>query len=147
MSSGTLLYVEDEEDDVFFMQRACGRVGFKAELKIVPDGRSALDYLAGSGRFADRTQYPFPDVMVLDLKLPMISGLDLLKAVKSNPEYAALVVVLLTSSNQLSDLTRAYQLGVNSYLIKPSVPSEFDVLIASFHDYWFVRNRLPARAR
>ena len=138
-----MLYAEDEEDDVFFMRRACARTNFAAALKIVPDGQATVDYLAGTAPFRDRTEHPFPSVVALDLNLPILSGLEVLRWIRLQPELSGLVVVVLTSSNQASDLERAYKLGANSYLLKPCVPAEFEALVLSLYDYWFVRNQRP----
>src|SRR4051812_33558569 len=104
--SETILLVEDSEDDVLFMQRALLSAGFKQPLQVAPDGRIALEYLGGAKQFADRKTYPIPSLVLLDLKLPHVLGLDVLKWIRSQPDLQTLPVVVLTSSGERSDLER-----------------------------------------
>lgn len=141
--SETVLLVEDSEDDVLFMQRALIAAGFKNPPQVAKDGQVALDYLAGSGIYTDRKQYPIPSLVLLDLKLPHVLGLDVLKWIRSRPELQTLPVVVLTSSGERSDLERAYRLGANSFMVKPSDTDDLDGLAKCVVDYWFKYNILP----
>src|SRR3954452_19078904 len=91
-SSPTVLLVEGNEDDVFFMRRALKAAKLNVSLQILDDGRETLDYLAGAGKYADRVQYPFPALVLLDLKLPYVHGFDVLAAIRNNPLLKGLTV-------------------------------------------------------
>jgi CheY-like chemotaxis protein len=136
-----LLLVEDNEDDVFLMKRALKGARVVNPLFVVEDGQEAVDYLGGAGKFADRGKYPLPAVVFLDLKLPFISGHDVLAWIRRQKELEALVVIVLTSSNEASDLTRCYALGANSYVVKPPTPEQLEELAKAFKWYWLEYNR------
>jgi CheY-like chemotaxis protein len=136
-----LLLVEDNEDDVFLMKRALKSARVVNPLLVVEDGQEALDYLGGAGKFADRDQYPLPAVVFLDLKLPFISGHDVLAWIRRQKEFESMVVIVLTSSNEASDLSRCYALGANSYLVKPPTPEQLDDLAKAFKLYWLEYNQ------
>ena len=135
-TSRALLLVEDNEDDVFLMRRALKAAHVLNELHVVEDGQEALDYLAGAGKFADRESYPPPAVVFLDLKLPYVSGHDVLAWIRRQKELDSLVVIVLTSSNEPSDLSRCYALGANSYLVKPPTSDQLEDLAKAFKWYW-----------
>lgn len=136
-----LLLVEDNEDDVFLMKRALKGARVVNPLFVVEDGQEAVDYLGGSGKFADRDQYPLPAVVFLDLKLPFISGHDVLAWIRRQRELESLVVIVLTSSNEPSDLNRCYALGANSYVVKPPTPEQLEELAKAFKWYWLEYNQ------
>jgi len=136
-----LLLVEDNEDDVFLMKRALQGAHVVNPLQVVEDGQEALDYLRGNGKFADRDQYPLPAVVFLDLKLPFVSGHDVLAWIRQQKEFETLVVIVLTSSNEASDLSRCYSLGANSYLVKPPTPEQLEDLAKAFKWYWLEYNQ------
>ena len=140
-SHQALLLVEDNEDDVFLMKRALKGARVVNPLHVVDDGQDALDYLAGSGKFADRANYPLPAVVFLDLKLPYISGHDVLAWIRRQKEMDSIVVIVLTSSNEASDLSRCYALGANSYVVKPPTPEQLEDLAKAFKWYWLEYNR------
>ena len=142
-----ILLVEDNEDDVFLMKRALKAAGIINKLVVVEDGQKAVDYLSGQGDYTDRDAYPFPALVFLDLKLPMKSGLEVLEWIRRQPELENLVVLVLTSSNEPSDLKRAYALGANSYLVKPPTATQLLDLAKAFKWYWLEYNRFePAPA-
>lgn len=114
-----ILLVEDNEDDVFLMEIALRAAGVTNPWSVVTDGQEALDYLQGAGRFADREKFPFPKLIFLDLKLPYRSGLEILEWIRERRDLPETTVVVLTSSNEPSDLQRAYNLGAKTYLVKP----------------------------
>jgi len=136
-----LLLVEDNEDDVFLMQRALQEAAVINPLLVVQDGQEAVDYLAGTGKFSDRAQYPLPAVVFLDLKLPYRSGLDVLAWLRQQKELESTVVVVLASSNEPNDLRQSYALGANSYLVKPPTPEQLLDLAKAFKWYWLEYNR------
>ena len=140
-TSRALLLVEDNEDDVFLMKRALKGAQVINPLHVVEDGQEAVDYLAGTGKFADRAAYPLPAVVFLDLKLPYISGHDVLAWIRRQKELESLVVIVLTSSNEASDLSRCYALGANSYVVKPPTPEQLEELAKAFKWYWLEYNR------
>lgn len=140
-----LLLVEDNEDDVFLMKRALKGAHVINPLYVVEDGQEAVDYLAGAGKFADRANYPLPAVVFLDLKLPFLSGHDVLAWIRRQKELDALVVIVLTSSNEASDLSRCYALGANSYVVKPPTPEQLEELAKAFKWYWLEYNQFDER--
>lgn len=136
-----ILLVEDNDDDVFLMKRALKGARITNPLYVVDDGQRAIDYLAGTGKFSDRQSHPFPAVIFLDLKLPMKSGLDVLEWIRSQPNFEDLIVLVLTSSSEPSDLKRAYSLGANSYLVKPPTADQLLDLAKAFKWYWLEFNQ------
>jgi CheY-like chemotaxis protein len=114
-----ILLVEDNEDDVFLMQRALKRAGIINPVQLAEDGRIAIDYLSGSGKFSDRAAYPVPKAVFLDLKLPIKDGFEVLSWIRSQPELKEMPVIILSSSSEPADVDRAAELGSNSYMVKP----------------------------
>lgn len=135
-----ILLVEDNEDDVFLMKRALQGAHVANPLYVVEDGQAAEDYLTGAGKFADREAHPMPAIVFLDLKLPYISGHDVLAWIRRQKDLDGLVVIVLTSSNEASDLSRCYALGANSYLVKPPTPDQLEDLAKAFKWYWLEYN-------
>jgi CheY-like chemotaxis protein len=140
---GTFLIVEDEENDVYFLIRALNKTGVPNPTEVVQDGQLAIDYLSGNGAFADRSVYPLPELVFLDLKLPRVHGLEVLKWIRAQPNLAPLVVIILTSSPVREDIERAYRLGANSYVVKPSSPEDLIQIAAHFRDWWLTHNEPP----
>ena len=139
-----ILLVEDNEDDVFLMERAFLGAGIINPMFQVEDGQQALDYLGGTGKFSDRSSYPLPAVVFLDLKLPFKSGHHVLEWIRQQPEFESLVVVVLTSSSEPSDVSKSYALGANSYVVKPPTPEQLESLAKAFKWYWLEYNRFVA---
>jgi CheY-like chemotaxis protein len=142
----TILLVEDDKNDVFLMERAFANTGVPVQVQVARDGREALRYLHGEGNYADREQHPLPCLVLLDLNLPHVPGLEVLKQIRENPRLRNLVVVVLTSSMMDSDIERAYSLGANSYLSKPSILEEVQAQVELLSEYWLKRNRLVRSA-
>lgn len=136
----TVLLVEDNEDDIFFMKMACQRTGIPHAFHVVTDGEEALQYLAGTGVFADRSTHPLPDLVFLDIKLPKRDGHKVLEWIRSKDVFKNLPVVMLTSSLAESDVSRAYALGVTSYLHKIASPAEFGQGVRVILKYWLELN-------
>ncbi len=113
-----ILQVEDEEHDVFLLQMVFKRAGIRNPVHVATDGQMAIDYLAGDGIFADRHRHPLPCLIILDLKLPKVSGFDVLQWLRQRPGSKRIVVVVFSSSAQPEDVERAYELGANSYIQK-----------------------------
>ncbi len=140
----TILLVEDNPVDVLLMQRAFRNEAFaNTSLQIVRDGDAAVFYLNGDGEYSDRDRYPLPAIILLDLKLPRRSGHEVLVWLKQQPELKRLPVVMLTSSRQTLDVKRAYDLGVNSYLVKPIGFASLLEMMQSFSEYWLNYTELP----
>lgn len=139
-----ILLVEDNPDDVEIALRALKKHNLANHIVHVSDGKEALDFLYCRGSWADRLGAVKPKLVLLDLKLPKIGGLEVLRKLKEDPTMKAIPVVILTSSNEERDLIQGYQLGANSYLVKPV---DFEKFSASMRDvgmYWLLYNRLPA---
>ena len=136
----TILAVEDEDDDVALIKRAFRKVGIVNPVTFISDGESAIEYLAGAGAYADRAAYPLPALVLLDLKLPRKSGLDVLAWMHEQPIVRRIPVVVLTSSRQSRDLERAYDLGANSYLVKPVAFDDLLKMIEALKLYWITFN-------
>jgi CheY-like chemotaxis protein len=132
----TILVVEDIDDDVFFLKRALRDAGIANPLQVVVDGQQALEYLEGKGPYADREKHPVPFLILLDLKLPYVMGLDVLKWIRQRRELDGVLVVVLTSSQQDSDLAATYRLGGNSYIIKPPTREKLQELVKTLGEYW-----------
>ena len=139
-SDGTILLVEDNPDDVFFMQRAFKATAIENPLQVAVDGQEAIDYLAGAGKFADRNAFPLPCLMLLDLKLPRKTGHEVLKWIRDRPDLATLIVIALTTSRETKDITDAYRLCVNAYLVKPTSPAELANIMTKIRDFWIDLN-------
>ena len=143
-SQTTILLAEDESNDVFLMQRAFKKAMLSNPLRTVHDGEEAIAYLSGEGHFAARAEYPMPTLMLLDLKLPRKSGLEVLAWIRgqSSP-VRRLPVIVLTSSRQNIDVNRAYDLGANSYLVKPVTFEGLVDMIRSLEKFWLVMSQRP----
>ncbi len=138
-----ILLVEDNEDDADLIKRAFRKAGLGNPVIHVSDGQQALDFLAGGGPPELRSRCHAPAVILLDLKLPLKSGFDVLEWRRANPPASRIPVVVLTSSNQDSDITRAYDLGANSYLVKPVGAGDLMEMVRTLQLYWVVLNRPP----
>lgn len=136
-----LLLVEDNDDDVVLMRRAIKSAGIENSVQVVEDGQMAIEYLMGRGAFADRQAHPLPGIVLLDLKLPRVSGLEVLEWIRNNPSTRSLVVIVLTSSNQPSDMRKAYHLGANSFVVKPGDFEQLQDFARCFKSYWLLHNR------
>jgi CheY-like chemotaxis protein len=141
MTLAPILLVEDNEDDVFFMKRALQGAQIENPLQVAEDGQEAIDYLEGTGKYEDREQFPLPLMVLLDLKMPRRNGLEVLEWIRSQPQFKTMVVVVLTTSREGSDLERAYQLGANSFLLKPSNVKTLSQMMAALKIYWLTYNQ------
>lgn len=138
-----ILLVEDNEDDVILAQRAFRKAGITAPIHVVRDGDEAVEYLEASGRYHDRYNHPLPAVVLLDLKLPRRSGLDVLRWIRSHSTLGLLPVVIFTTSTQHSDLEQAYSLRANSYLKKPVGLEATTEMLRVAGLYWLTMNEAP----
>lgn len=138
-----ILLVDDSIMDVELALDAFREVKLSGNVQVAYNGQQALDYVFGLGKFTDRQTYPLPDVMLLDLKMPGIDGFEVLRRIKNQPGLRRLPVVVLTSSREEGDRERAYDLGANSYLVKPVSFLGFIDLIRSVENYWLSLNVGP----
>ena len=145
MADGVILLVEDNEDDVDLTLRALQRNNIKNEVVVARDGVEALDYLWGTGTYAGRDTSQMPQVILLDLKLPKVDGLEVLRRLRSDERTKLLPVVILTSSKEQQDLVEGYSLGANSYVRKPVDFNQFVEAVRQLGLYWLVLNEPPPR--
>ena len=134
--SRPILAAEDEENDRFILNLAFERAGLANPLVTVCDGQEAVDYLAGSARYADRSMHPLPALLVLDLKMPRMSGFDVLAWLSTRPELKYLPAVVLSSSSDDSDIQKARQLGAREYFVKPHTLADFVKILQTLHARW-----------
>lgn len=143
MANKTILLVEDNLDDVELTLRALKKNNIKNEVIVVNDGVEALDYLFGRGKYSERDLTIMPTVILLDLKLPKVDGLEVLRQIRANERTKLLPVVILTSSKQEQDLINGYSLGVNSYVRKPVDFNQFAEAVNHLGLYWLLLNETP----
>ncbi len=142
-SRQTILHIEDREEDVFLLQYAFRRAEITNPLQLAKDGQQALDYLSGAGPFADRSRFPIPRIIFLDLKLPYKMGLDVLEWIRHQPALRTLIVIVLSSSIHEGDIQRAYELAVNAFLVKPADIDTMTDICKAFKHFWLTYNRDP----
>ena len=145
MKSKTILLIEDNPSDIDLTKRALEKGRIANALMVVSDGQEALDYLFGTGEYAGRDSSDFPALTLLDLKMPKVSGLDVLRRIRSDSRTRRMPVVILTSSREEQDIAAGYDLGVNSYILKPIDFEHFVQSVAQLGLYWLVLNEEPPR--
>jgi CheY-like chemotaxis protein len=131
-----VLYVEDEENDVLLLGLSFKRAGIAHPIQTVRDGREALDYLSGNGQFSDRELYPLPCLILLDLNLPRLTGLEVLNWVRQEPRLKTMPVVVLTSSSLEEDHVRARQLGADDYVVKTGDLTRLTAIATAWKQRW-----------
>jgi CheY-like chemotaxis protein len=142
-SPPTVLYVEDNADDFELLKLASRKCGTPFSLQHAADGEQAIDHLNGAGACADREEYPFPDLVLLDLKMPRLDGFEVLQWIRDNPAIKSLPVMVLAGSSFRADIRRALELGANSYAVKPARFEELEVLVDQIADVWLAREKVP----
>ena len=143
MSDKVILLVEDNPDDVVLTRRALRKNNILNEVILAHDGVEALDYLFGSGAYAGRDLTVLPQIVLLDLKLPKLDGLEVLRRIRADERTRLQPVVILTSSKEEQDLIKGYQLGANSYIRKPVNFTQFSEAVRTLGLYWLVLNEPP----
>ncbi|MDB6031277.1 MAG: two-component system response regulator [Verrucomicrobiales bacterium] len=138
-----ILLVEDDENDVFFFKRAVEKAGISHPLQIARDGQEAIDYISGLQPFENGVKCPLPALIILDLNLPRCRGTEVLRWLRNSRNGRLAVVVILTSSANERDVAEAYDLGVNSYLVKPRDPDELVRMVSLLKSYWLDTNYSP----
>ena len=147
MRRGHILLVEDNEDDVELTLRAFRKSRLSNEIRVVRDGAEALDYLKGRGAHAGREAEELPEVVLLDLKLPKVDGLEVLEAIRGDERMKLVPVVVLTTSDTEQDMERCYALGANSYVRKPVDFRDFVEAVQHLGLYWILYNQRPPGPR
>jgi CheY-like chemotaxis protein len=149
MSSRTILYAEDNENDVMLVKMAISKVAPETNLQTVVDGEEAVAYLKGHGRFSDRAEFPVPHLVLLDLKMPRMNGFEVIQWMRTDNVSRRLPIVVFTASLESKDWERCYQLGANSFLVKPTDIEELVNLLHTTTKYWLQWNRVahPERPR
>ena len=145
MKDKTILLVEDNAQDEMLVLRTLRKINLVNEVTVARDGQQALDYLFGAGEYAHRAGMELPAVVLLDIGLPRLSGLQVLERVRAHPRTRLLPVVMLTSSDEEKDLMRSYENGANSYVRKPLDFAEFAETVARLGIYWLATNEAPVR--
>ena len=138
-----VLLIEDNPMDVELTLDAFTEVEMESSVRVARNGREGLEYLLGEGEFADRTRHPLPDLVLLDLKMPGVSGHEVLQTIKTTPGIRRTPVVVLTSSKEEGDLTTSYDNGANSYLVKPISFTGFLEMVEALVEYWLALNVRP----
>jgi len=142
-----IMLVEDREDDILLVKKAFEKGWIDNPLQVVGDGEEAIHYLAGEGKYANRAEYPLPDLILVDLKMPKIDGFDLVRWIRRQPSFGSIPIVVLTSSDSIKDVNRAYALGANSFLVKPLDFENFIETAKILKTYWLRTNRRPDASR
>ncbi|PYM17020.1 MAG: two-component system response regulator [Verrucomicrobia bacterium] len=141
MSNCAVLLAEDDPNEVFLMERAFHKANLKNPMHVVRDGQEAIDYLSHQGNFTDTTCHPTPKLMLLDLKMPRKNGFEVLEWLRQQPALRPLIVVVLSSSDLADDVNRAYDLGANSYLVKPGDFEALITMVKTLDAYWLKLNQ------
>src|SRR6266850_1464860 len=141
--TATILLVEDDANDALLLRKAAHKTLSGIPISLVSNGHEAVEYLKGEGSYADRSRYPFPDIVLLDLKMPVMNGFEVLRWVRSQPKLRRLPVIILTGSVHEGDTKTAYEEGANSYLIKSADFNDLVETMKNVGDFWLAGTRLP----
>jgi CheY-like chemotaxis protein len=136
-----ILLVDDDENDVLLTRMAFEKIGLPNRIHWARDGVEAVAYLNGEGIYTDRHLYPFPEVLIVDLKMPRMTGLELLAWLRDHPEYRVIPTIILTSSRLDADIEKAYNLGANTYMLKPASLDDLAKMVKAVHNYWAVSEK------
>src|SRR5712671_6038375 len=146
LQHSAILLVEDDEEDILLLRRAFRNARIANPLIEVRDGQAAIQYMSGEGEYADRTRYPIPFLILLDLRLPKLSGFEVIAWLREQPQLANVIVVVLTASDHVPDVTKARALGANSYLVKPGNFEELVQMVKRIRGRWLLLDKLPEEA-
>src|ERR1041385_4517693 len=138
-----ILYVDDDDNDLQLVHYAASQAGLSSHLHAVSSGGQAIDYLQGHGPYADRTKFPMPKLLLLDLRMPRMNGLELLEWVRSRPEFVGMVVIVFTASAHPVDIARACELGANVFVQNPSSRSELIHFVKLVKEFWGGFHQFP----
>ena len=142
-----VLLAEDDPNDVYLLQYAFEQAQVQTPLLTVNDGQEAIEYLSGIGEYSDRIDFPFPRLLILDLKMPRKTGMEVLYWLKQQEVLGCLPTIVLSSSAHPDDVEQAYRLGVNAFLVKPGGTSERTALAKMINDFWLKLNEPPRICR
>lgn len=142
-----ILLVEDRDDDILLIRRAFAAARLTVPLQVVRNGQEAIEYLLGTGKYSDRDEYPLPDLILLDLKMPKMGGIEFLRWIKRQEKLKALRIIVLTSSQDISDVNAAYREGANSFLVKPLEFINYPAMMSTLAAFWLGDNQGPILER
>lgn len=142
-----ILIAEDDENDAIILERALRKVGFENPFRFCRDGTDVLDYLKAEGRYSNRQEFPFPRILITDLKMPKMGGIEILKWLYHHPECNLIPKIVFTASQQSEDIKEAYKWGANSYLVKPGGYDRLTEMLKLFFDYWNMCEKPPLPAK
>jgi CheY-like chemotaxis protein len=140
----TILYAEDDTNDQFFIERALSQLSLPVQVRFVGDGQEALEYLQGKAPYADRSRFPLPTVIFLDIKMPRLNGFELLQWLKQQEAFKRIPVVMISSSHLQADIDRAYELGASAYLVKPARMGELQKLFKVTGEFFIEHVKKPS---
>ena len=147
LDQAVILLAEDREDDILLIRRAFKMAFLDNPLQVVRDGEECIAYLSGTGKFSNRAEYPLPDLLLLDLKMPRMDGFEVLSWVRQHPTLSSLRTIVVTSSECIRDVNRAYQLGANSFLVKPSDFLNYIEMSKFLAGFWLRLSKTPEISR
>jgi CheY-like chemotaxis protein len=139
----TILIVDDDENDISLTQRAFSRINVHCTFQVLNNGQEAVDYLGGHGPYADRRKYPLPMMLLMDLKMPIMDGFEVLAWLRGRPGLKVIPAVVLSSSDSPADVTRAYELGANSFMAKSVNYDELLAKLQTLSQYWLEHCKHP----
>jgi two-component system response regulator len=137
-----ILVADDDTDDQFMLKEAFASLNFDKEIRTVENGEELLDYLNAKGKYCDAL-LPIPKLILLDLNMPKIDGRQCLRLIRTNPQYSKIPIIIFSTSNNPEDITQSYELGANSYIIKPYSYNELVEIIDIIKKYWFSVVKIP----
>ena len=140
----TILIAEDIEDDAVLLERAFNLIGLANPVKVLSDGAEVIEYLCGTGQYADRTLFPFPRVLFTDLKMPQVGGFELLEWLQKHPQHAVVPTIVFSSSGEPADVRRAYELGAHAYLVKPCSMEDLQKMMRRMYEFWSLSAQTPS---
>jgi CheY-like chemotaxis protein len=143
----TILIGEDSADDAFFLQRGFRKIGLTNPVQILTDGEEVIDYLRAEGKFENRSEFPFPSVLFLDIKMPRVTGFQVLEWLRDHEKCRVIPTIVFSSSSEPKDIERAYHLGANAYFVKPATLDELQLMLRSAYDFWSqcAKPRVPVK--
>jgi CheY-like chemotaxis protein len=133
-----ILIAEDSEDDVVLLRRALEKAEIKNPVQVVPTGEQVIAYMEGKGTYGNRNIYPLPALLILDIKMPKLNGLEVLHWISEHPQFKVVPTIIFTSSNRDHDICKSFELGAHGYFVKPSSLAETENIFRTIRDYWNV---------
>lgn len=140
-----ILLVEDDENEIFFVRESFGRAGIVNPLEVVKNGQEAIEYLSGEGQYADRSRYPLPCLIILDLQMPRCTGIEVLQWLRAQADLRCLPVIIHTGSAQERDVDKLYRSGANAFVVKPGLMEDRIELAKHIKGFWLRFNEPPSR--